>query len=93
MIKSFKGKAEQAVFRGACPRGFPPDLLKTARRKLRMLDAATKLEDLRSPPGNSLKALTGNLVGQYSIRINDQFRITYRWRGQNAEDVAIVDYH
>lgn len=93
MIKSFKGKAEEAVFNGTCPKGFPPDLLKTARRKLRMLDAATQLEDLRSPPGNSLKALVGNLSGHYSIRINDQFRIIFRWRAQNAEDVAILDYH
>jgi len=93
VIKSFKGKIDEAVFNGTCPKGFPPDLLKSARRKLRMLDAATQLEDLRSPPGNNLKALTGDLVGHYSIRINDQFRIIFRWRAQNAEDVAIVDYH
>jgi proteic killer suppression protein len=58
-----------------------------------MLDAATQLDDLRSPPGDSLKALAGNLAGQYSIRINDQFRIIFRWHAHNAEDVAIVDYH
>ena len=93
VIKSFKGKAEEAVFNGTCPKGFPPDLLKTARRKLRMLDAATQLEDLRAPPGNNLKALSGALAGYHAIRINDQFRIIFRWRAHNAQDVAIVDYH
>lgn len=62
-------------------------------RKLRQLHAATRLETLRVPPGNRLEALTGNRAGQYSIRINDQWRICFRWEGSDAYDVEIVDYH
>ena len=64
-----------------------------ARRKLRQLEIATRLDDLRVPPGNRLEALRGNRLGQYSIRINDQWRVCFRWTGQSAEDVEIVDYH
>jgi proteic killer suppression protein len=64
-----------------------------ARRKLRQLEIATRLDDLRVPPGNRLEVLRGNRQGQYSIRINDQWRICFRWSGQGAEDVEIVDYH
>lgn len=64
-----------------------------ARRKLRQLDIAERLEDLRVPPGNRLEALKGNRAGQYSIRVNDQFRLCFRWTGAGAEDVEIVDYH
>ncbi len=64
-----------------------------ARRKLRQLEIATRLDDLRVPPGNRLEALRGDRQGQYSIRINDQWRVCFRWTGQGAEDVEIVDYH
>ena len=66
---------------------------RTALRKLRLLDAAVKLEDLRVPPGNRLERLHGDRDGQYSIRINDQWRICFRWLGSDAHDVEIVDYH
>ena len=71
----------------------PEDIERTARRKLRYLDAAGRLEDLRVPPGNRLEALTGDRDGQHSIRINRQWRICFRWRAGNAFDVEIVDYH
>jgi proteic killer suppression protein len=64
-----------------------------ARRKLEQLNQAGQLDDLRVPPGNRLEALKGDRAGQYSIRINDQFRVCFRWTGTNAEDVEIVDYH
>lgn len=66
---------------------------KVARRKLRMLDAATILEDLKAPPGNKLEALQGDREGQHSIRVNDQFRVCFVWSGSDAEQVEIVDYH
>jgi proteic killer suppression protein len=81
------------VFVGRNPKGFPADLLKTARRKLRYLDAALSLDDLRSPPGNRLEALAGNRMGQHRIRVNDQFRVCFTWRDGWAEEVEIVDYH
>jgi proteic killer suppression protein len=64
-----------------------------ARRKLRQLQIANRLEDLRIPPGNRLEALKGDRVGQYSIRINDQYRLCFRWKNEGAEEVEIVDYH
>ena len=66
---------------------------RVARRKLRQLQIANRLEDLRVPPGNRLEALKGNRVGQYSIRINDQYRLCFRWTNAGAEEVEIVDYH
>ena len=66
---------------------------KVALRKLRMLDAAVRLDDLRVPPGNRLEGLRGDRAGQHSIRVNDQWRICFRWRGGDACDVEIVDYH
>lgn len=93
MIESFKSKVEEALFDGLCPRGFPPDLVTVARRKLRMLHAAERIYDLRCPPGNRLEALSGDRRGLHSIRINDQFRICFRWHNSNAYDVEIVDYH
>ena len=75
MIRSFRDKTTEAVFYGDIPKGFPPDLVKVARRKLRYLNAAGGLGDLRSPPGNHLEALAGDRKGQHSIRINDQFRV------------------
>jgi len=93
MILSFKGKVAEAVWAGRPPKGFPPDLARPTQRKLAMLSAAVHLEALRQPPGNRLEALKGNRAGQFSIRINDQWRICFRWRDGDAEDVEIVDYH
>jgi proteic killer suppression protein len=93
MILSFRDKRTAAVFLGRLPKGFPPDLLTVGRRKLGYLNAATTLDDLRSPPGNRLEALRSNRAGQHSIRIKDQYRVCLVWRDGNAEDVEIVDYH
>jgi toxin HigB-1 len=93
-IKSFKGLwAEFILARRKVPKGFPSGLAKVARRKLVMVDAASVLEALKSPPGNRLESLKGNLAGTHSIRINDQWRIVFRWTKSGAEDVEIVDYH
>lgn len=93
MIESFRDKRTAAVFAGRMPKGFPSDVAPTARRKLRMLDAAIGLDDLRSPPGNRLEALSGDRVGQHSIRVNDQWRVCFTWREGVAHEVEIVDYH
>jgi len=94
MIRSFRGKfAEMILNERKVPKGFPADLVRVTRHKLIMLDAAGFLEALRSPPGNRLEALKGDLAGKYSIRINDQWRIVFRWTSGGPEDVEIVDYH
>jgi toxin HigB-1 len=93
VITGFRDKASEAVFNGESPKGFPADLVKVARRKLRYLNAAGGLGDLRSPPGNRLEALAGNRKGQYSIRINDQFRVCFVWTPEGPAKVEIVDYH
>jgi len=93
VIQSFRDKAAEAVFNGEAPKGFPADLVQTARRKLRYLHAASDLRDLRSPPGNHLEALAGDRRGQYSIRINQQFRVCFLWTSQGPAEVEIVDYH
>jgi proteic killer suppression protein len=93
MIRSFKGKTTEPVFHGICPKGFPADLVKVARRKLRALDVAQSLRDLGVMPGNRLEALSGNLAGKHSIRINDQWRVIFRWGDAGPEDVEIDDYH
>jgi len=93
MIKSFRSKETEKLFlRHRSPR-FPTDLHRIALRKLLLLDAAEKLEDLRIPPGNRLEKLSGERQGQHSIRINDQWRICFRWAEGNAYEVEIVDYH
>ena len=93
MIQSWKDRTAEAVFRGRAPKGFPADLLAATRRRLARLDSATTLEDLRSPPGNRLHALTGDRDGQWSISVNDQFRICFVWGANGPEDVEFVDYH
>ena len=93
MIRSFKGKAAEQVFSRMRRKGLSPTLQRAAHRKLLMLDAAESLDDLRSPPGNRLERLSGGRAGQHSIRINQQWRICFRWRSGNAHDVEIVDYH
>lgn len=94
MIRSFKGKFAEAILQGrSIPKGFPDNLAKVARRKLIMVDSAGFLEALRAPPGNRLEVLKGDLAGKHSIRINDQWRIVFRWTGDGPEDVEIIDYH
>jgi toxin HigB-1 len=93
VIRSFRDRTTEAVFNGESPKGFPPDLVDVARRKLRYLNAAGDLRDLRSPPGNRLEALAGDRKGQHSIRINDQFRVCFAWTAGGPVDVEIVDYH
>jgi proteic killer suppression protein len=93
MIQSFADRATELFFtHGSCPAQWRP-FAKIARRKLDMLDAAVTLETLRSPPGNRLEALKGNRRGQWSIRINDQWRVCFRWTAKGPLDVEIVDYH
>ena len=93
MIRSFIGKAAEQVFGRGRHKGLSPALQRAAYRKLLILDAAESLDDLRSPPGNRLERLSGDRAGQHSIRINQQWRICFRWRSGNAHDVEIVDYH
>ena len=92
MIQSFHCKDTQALFEGGQPRRFRA-IGNVAARKLTQLDAAQTLEFLRSPPGNRLEALHGNRAGQYSIRINDQFRVCFVWTDNGPTQVEIVDYH
>lgn len=93
MIRGFKDEAARSVFDGENPKGCPSDILKVARRKLRYLNAATQLEDLRALPGNRLEALKGDRAGQHSIRINDQFRACFKWTPEGPTEVEITDYH
>jgi proteic killer suppression protein len=94
MIKSFKDERAKAIFEGRHPgKRFPADLIRASRRKLIMLAEARTLDDLRSPPANRLEALKSDRAGQYSIRINDQWRICFSWTGSDAEGVEIADYH
>ncbi len=93
MIGSFSCRDTEALFYGAHPRRIPPSLHRTALRKLLMLHAATDVLDLRSPPGNRLEALKQERTGQFSIRINDQWRICFRWNKGQPHGVEIVDYH
>lgn len=92
MIESFACAETEKVFHAQVPRELPPDIQRTARRKLLQLQAATQLRDLAVPPGNRLEALKGRRAGQHSIRINDQWRICFRWES-GAHEVEIVDYH
>ncbi|QQP91913.1 type II toxin-antitoxin system RelE/ParE family toxin [Skermanella sp. TT6] len=91
MIKSFRDKTTEELFRLGSARRFS-SISKVALRKLDMINAAIALDDLRSPPGNRLEALKGDRYGQHSIRINEQWRICFRWSGDGADDVEIVDY-
>lgn len=92
MIRSFKCADTEALANGIRAKRFV-NIAEVARRKLRQLEIAGRLEDLRIPPGNHLEALKGNRLGQYSIRINEQWRVCFSWKEAGAEDVEIVDYH
>jgi proteic killer suppression protein len=93
MIKSFADKETEKVWNNKISRKPPNTIQHTALRKLRMIDAAHTIEFLRVPPGNRLEALKGDRKGQYSIRINQQWRICFCWENSNATDVGITDYH
>ena len=93
VIQSFADKATAAVFAGMEVRRLPRPIQDTARRKLKLIDAASSLDTLRVPPGNRLEALHGDRKGQWSIRVNQQWRICFRWSDGDAHDVEIVDYH
>ena len=93
MIRSFACKDTERLFQLEKVRAFPPDIQRTALRKLAQLNAVTELQQLRVPPGNRLEALKHDRKGQHSIRINDQWRICFEWRDGNAWEVEIVDYH
>jgi len=94
VIRSFRGRwAELIHAERTRPKGFPPDLITIARRKLVQLNRAANLRDMSAPPGNRLESLRGDRAGRYSIRINDQWRIVFRWTSDGPADVEIVDYH
>jgi proteic killer suppression protein len=93
MIASFRDKEAETIWDGRRSRRLPGDIQAVALRKLRLLNNARHLEDLRIPPANRLEALKGDRGGQHSIRINDQWRICFVWREGHAHEVEIVDYH
>lgn len=93
MIQSFADDETKLIWQGRRSRRLPGDIQSIALRKLRLLHAARLLQDLRVPPGNRLESLKGNRAGQWSIRINDQWRICFTWEDGGPRDVAIVDYH
>jgi proteic killer suppression protein len=93
MIISFADGETEKIWNGERSRRLPTDIQAAALRKLRLVDAARRVDDLRIPPGNRLERLSGERAGQWSIRINDQWRIVFRWSEGGAEHVAIVDYH
>jgi proteic killer suppression protein len=94
LIRSFRGKFAEAILsERRAPKGFPADLVKAARRKLVQVNNAMVLSDLAASPGNRLEPLKGELQGKHSIRINDQWRIIFRWTKAGPEEVEITDYH
>lgn len=93
MIKSFSDKEAGKIFQRDHSKKMPTEIQEKAYRKLVILDSATKIKDLRVPPGNRLEKLKGNKKGKHSIRINDQWRICFRWKNGDAHGVEIIDYH
>ena len=93
MIRSFASKESEKIFRGQRSRKLAADVQRIARRRLLILDAADRLGDLRTPPGNRLEKLAGDRVGQHSVRINERWRICFRWQRGDAHQVEVVDYH
>ena len=93
MIKSFGDKETDKIWNGIQSKKLPHDIQNVARRKLRMINNAQNIIDLRIPPANRLEKLSGNLSEFYSIRINNQWRIIFKWENENASEIQIVDYH
>lgn len=93
MIRSFKDKQTQKLFDRKHARKFPPEIHRRAKRKLNLLDTATSLDDLGAVPGNRLELLSGNRSGQWSIRVNEQWRICFLWSNGDASEVELTDYH
>jgi toxin HigB-1 len=96
MIASFGDKATEDLYHGRKTnrlRRFPPDILRAALRKMDVIRAAHRLEDLRSPPGNRLEALGGDYAGFYSIRVNQQWRLIFQWEHDSAYSLSLIDYH
>jgi proteic killer suppression protein len=93
MIVSFRDRETERIWTGEGSRRLPPWILAVAARKLRLLNEAASVGELVAPPGNRLEALAGKRLGQFSIRLNDQWRICFRWSDKGPEDVEIVDYH
>ena len=93
MIRGFRDRESEKIFRRQRSRRLPSTIQRVALRKLTILDGAESLEDLKAPPGNRLEKLSGNRESQYSIRINDQWRICFVWKGGDAYEVEITDYH
>ncbi|MEE8484531.1 MAG: type II toxin-antitoxin system RelE/ParE family toxin [Nitrospinota bacterium] len=93
MIKGFKCKETKKIFNEKVSRKFPADIQQIVFRKLEMIDASVKVKNLAVPPGNRLKKLKGERAGQYSVRVNDQWRICFRWKEGNIYDVELCDYH
>ena len=93
MIQSFRCEDTKRIFEGVRPRRLPGNLWSVMQRKLKMLDAAIKLDELRVPPGNRLERLKGGRKDQHSIRVNDQWRVCFRWEADGPHQVEIVDYH
>jgi toxin HigB-1 len=93
VIKSFTCKETEKIWHGNQSRKLPSDIQNVARRKLRMINNAQNINDLRIPPANHLEKLSGNLEGFHSIRINKQWRIIFRWENDNALEIEIIDYH
>lgn len=91
MIQSWKSKDAKAVFEGQAPKGFPADLVKVTRRRLQQLSAAVQVEDLATPPGNRLHKLAADRDGQWSISVNDQFRICFVWGEHGPEEIEFTD--
>lgn len=93
MIKSFGSTETEKIWRGEFSKKIPNEIQRQIRKKLRMINHAAVLEDLKVPPGNKLESLKGDRKGQYSIRVNDQWRICFHWVSENAIHVEVVDYH
>ena len=92
-MNRFKDALTRKIFEGVVVKGFPPDLIKKSVIKLTMVEAATELRDLATPPSNHLEKLKGDRTGQWSIRVNDKYRICFKWRESRAYEIEFVDYH
>jgi len=93
VIRSYRSKDTGKLFKREAVRRYPPDIVAIARRKLEILDAAERLEDLKVPPGNRLEKLLGDRMGKHAIRINDRWRSSFYWSEGDAYEVEMVDYH